>query len=72
MQKYWSRLLFPSPGDLLDPRTEPGSPALQVVSLFFFFLCNCKWDCFLNFSVSLSIVYRNAAYFYILISYSSS
>ena len=29
-QEYWSGLPFPSPGDLLDPRTEPGSPALQV------------------------------------------
>ena len=25
---YWSGLPFPSPGDLLDPRIEPGSPAL--------------------------------------------
>ena len=24
---------FPSPGDLLDPGTEPGSPALQADSL---------------------------------------
>ena len=30
-QEYWSRLLFPSPGDLPDPGIEPGSlgsPAL--------------------------------------------
>ena len=27
-QEYWSRLPFPSPGDLLDPRIEPTSPAL--------------------------------------------
>ena len=32
-QEYWSRLPFPSPGDLLDPGVEPGSPALQAVSL---------------------------------------
>ena len=25
-QEYWSRLPFPSPGDLSDPRIEPGSP----------------------------------------------
>ena len=31
-QEYWSGLLFSSPGDLLNPRTELGSPALQVVS----------------------------------------
>ena len=27
-QEYWSGLPFPSPGDLLDPGTEPMSPAL--------------------------------------------
>ena len=27
-QEYWSGLPFPSPGDLPDPETEPGSPAL--------------------------------------------
>jgi len=27
-QEYWSRLLFPSPGDLPDPGIKPGSPAL--------------------------------------------
>ena len=29
-QQYWSGLPFPSPGDLPDPGTEPGSPALQA------------------------------------------
>ena len=35
-QEYWSRLgwlPFPSPGDLPDPGTEPGSPSLQADSL---------------------------------------
>ena len=32
-QEYWSGLPFPSPGDLLDPEIEPGSPALQADSL---------------------------------------
>ena len=27
-QEYWSGLPFPSPGDLPNPGTEPGSPAL--------------------------------------------
>ena len=27
-QEYWSGLPLPSPGDLPDPGTEPGSPAL--------------------------------------------
>ena len=33
-QEYWSRLPFPSPGDLPDPGIEPASLlALQAVSL---------------------------------------
>ena len=32
-QEYWSGLPFPSPGDLPNPRTEPGSPALQTDAL---------------------------------------
>ena len=30
-QEYWSGLPFPSPGDLPNPGTEPGSPALQRI-----------------------------------------
>jgi len=32
-QKYWSRLPFPSPGDLPDLGVEPGSPVLQADAL---------------------------------------
>ena len=32
-QEYWSRLPFPSPGDLPDPGIEPRSPALQAEAL---------------------------------------
>ena len=32
-QGYWSGLPFPSPGDLLNPGIEPGSPALQADAL---------------------------------------
>ena len=32
-QEYWSELSFPSPGDLPDPGTEPGSLTLQADSL---------------------------------------
>ena len=32
-QEYWSGLLLPSPGDLLHPGVEAGSPALQADSL---------------------------------------
>ena len=31
-QKYWSRLLFPLPGDLPNPGIEPKFPALQAAS----------------------------------------
>ena len=34
-QEYWSRLPFPSPGDLPNPGIEPGFPALQADSLLF-------------------------------------
>ena len=32
-QEYWSGLPFPSPEDLPNPGTKPGSPALQADSL---------------------------------------
>ena len=32
-QEYWREQLFPSPGDLPDPRIRPESHALQVDSL---------------------------------------
>ena len=32
-QEYWSRLPFPSPGDLPNPGVEPGSPTLQADTL---------------------------------------
>ena len=32
-RQYWSGLPCPSPGDLPNPETEPGSPALQTDSL---------------------------------------
>ena len=32
-QEYWSRLPFPSPGDLHNAGIEPGSPALQTDAL---------------------------------------
>ena len=32
-QEYWSGLPFPSPGDLPNPGTEPGSPPLQADAL---------------------------------------
>ena len=44
-EEYWSGLLFPSPGNLPDPGTEPASAALQVDSLLLSYqrnpLCGC-------------------------------
>ena len=42
-QEYWSRLLFPSPGDLPDPGIEPmslASPALVGM----FFVTSTTWE----------------------------
>ena len=36
-QECWIGLPYPSPGDISDQGTEPGSPTLQVDSFFFFF-----------------------------------
>ena len=33
-QEYWSGESFPSPGDLPNPGIEPGSPTLQIDSLY--------------------------------------
>ena len=55
-QKYWSRLLFPSPGALPNPRIESRCPALQADS--FPFEPPEKLACFL--------VYRNTIDFCIL------
>ena len=35
-QEYWSGLLFPFPGDLPDPGTEPTSPVSPVLADGFF------------------------------------
>ena len=39
-QEYWSGFPFPSPGDLLDPGTEPASPALAGG----FFTTSATWE----------------------------
>ena len=35
-QEYWSGLLFPTPGDLLDPKIEPTSLASPALAGSFF------------------------------------
>ena len=34
-KEYWNGLPFPSPGDLLNPGIDPGSPALQADALLY-------------------------------------
>ena len=43
-QEYWSGLLFPSPGDLSDPRIEPMLPDWQVNSLSLSYLGSTVWS----------------------------
>ena len=35
-QEYWSRLPFPSPGDLLEPRIKPATPVSPILAGRFF------------------------------------
>ena len=42
-QEYWSRLLFPSPGDLPDPGVEPTSPTSPALAGMFF-TTNATWE----------------------------
>ena len=39
-QEYWSRVPFPTPGDLPDPEIEPESPALAGG----FFTTGAPWE----------------------------
>ena len=68
-QEYWSGLPFPSPGDLPDPGTEPGSSALQADALLseppgkpmryiFFFFFNYFFF-FLLYNIVLVLPYIN-------------
>ena len=38
-QKYWSRLPFPSPGDLPDPGIEPMSPYISCIGRWTLYHC---------------------------------
>ena len=37
-EEYWNGLLFPTPGDLPDPGTEPTSPVSPALASVFFFV----------------------------------
>ena len=42
-QEYWSRLLFPTPGDLYDPEIEPKSLTCHALAGRFF-TTSATWD----------------------------
>ena len=52
-KEYWSGLPFPSPGDLSNPRIEPGSPALQADSLLTELRGKPRWRAYLTLKPSL-------------------
>ena len=60
-QEYWSRLSFPSPGDLPDPGIEPGSSSLEADPLQ-----TELWgkpNCFIRFlCLALKIIFESLDY----------
>ena len=56
-QEYWSRLPFPSPGELPDAGIEPGSPTLQADAL----LTELCGKPYIKFSLKISHVYISKA-----------
>ena len=84
-QEYWSRLLFPSPGDLPDPGIKPSSPALQADALpsespgkpcdiekkcdIFAFSSQKEEESFTFFSLDFSQFRGNVIFFFIFSSF---
>ena len=62
-QEYWSRLPFPSPGDLPDPGIKPGSLALQADS----FLFGPPGKPLFNDNLSIKVMIYMCVYIYIYI-----
>ena len=54
-QEYWSGSLFPSPGDLSDPRIEPKSPVL-VGRFFTIWATGKPWACSVIWWISLCVL----------------
>ena len=57
-QEYWSRLPFPSAGDLPDPGIEPRSPALQADSTIWAIREGQNTKCVPNTKILFSILAR--------------
>ena len=55
-QEYWSGLPFPSPGDLLDPKIEPSSPASFALAGGLFTTEPCGKPHILNISFLFSFL----------------
>ena len=70
----WLYIFIPSPVSLISLKvftlqTDLSSPWLNLFLSILFFLCYCKWYCFLNFTLRYSLlVYRNATNICMLIS----
>ena len=62
-REYWSRLPFPSPGDLPDPRIEPMFPELAGG----LFITEPPRKPHLQTEMALFLSNRNAFYFHILL-----
>ena len=60
-QEYWSRLPFPTPGDLPEPGIEPGSPTFfsSIQSLSCVWLFVTPWIAAHQASLSITIVGRH-------------
>ena len=87
-QEYWSGLLFPSPGDLLDPRIKPkfaalagnqlpvshlGSPNCAAIEMLSYFRENNGfWYLMLFLTENLSIIYFAYVTFLMISMYISS
>ena len=54
--EYWSRLPFPSPGDLPDPRVKPTSP-WQADSLPLSYLRSLGLFCYVSFDLSSPLLF---------------
>ena len=64
-QEYWSRLPFPSPGDLPNPGIDPVSPALQVVFCIagrFFTAEPLGIPCYVDIVVKVSVSKQNNSF----------
>ena len=56
-QEFWSRVPFPSPGDLLDPGIEPRSPTLQTRCITIWASREASFDIYYKYFPNFSFVF---------------